>query len=374
MLLRSTKTYYKKNQFFNIFAISEVNIIAILAVIGLCLTSLICLLSANNGSENNWIHKQIIFIFISIPVFITIISVNIKVIQKLAYYILFGSILLLIYVMLFGKKSMGAVRWINLGIFTFQPSEIAKISTVLTLAKYFSQFPRTIEKWYATFAPIALISPIALLVMIQPDLATSIVIIFTTITILFAIGIPIWQFILSGTITLAVIPFLWIKMKTYQKLRIINFLNPENDPLGSGYNVIQSKIAIGSGGLFGQGMLNGTQGQLKFLPEHHTDFIFTIIGEEFGFIGCISVICLYLYLMWYGFNVTVNARDIFSKVVACGCTTILFIHIFVNIGMTTGLMPVAGIPLPFISYGGTMMIVSFICIALITNVDIYNKN
>ena len=181
-------------------------------------------------------------------------------------------------------------------------------------------------------------------------------------------------FYLSFLSLLLASPFVWFKfLKDYQKLRIINFLFPENDPLGSGYNIIQSKIAIGSGGFFGKGFLKGTQGQLKFLPEHHTDFIFTIIGEEFGFIGAIILILLYGYLIYYGYSVANKTNSTFGKLVAIGCSTILFLHLFINIGMTASLMPVAGIPLLMLSYGGSSLLLGVICVALIINIDI-NKS
>ena len=191
---------------------------------------------------------------------------------------------------------------------------------------------------------------------------------------LFTVGIPKWEFISAFVLMVLSLPIIWVKcLKEYQKLRVINFLNPENDPFGSGYNIIQSKIAIGSGGVFGKGYFQGVQGRLRFLPEHHTDFIFTNVCEEFGFIGALIVISLYLLITMYGFRVASQTNSVFCKLIAIGCSSLIFLHMFINIGMTSGLLPVAGIPLVMISYGGSSLLLGVICIALIVNVDINNN-
>ena len=285
------------------------------------------------------------------------------------------SILSLIFIIPFGKRALGASRWIDFGFITIQPSEFAKIAVVLALSKFFSNLnSRDIKSITTIIKAFCIVSIPLVLVFIQPDLATTIVIFGIFVSMIFTIGVRYFYFYFAFLSSLIASPIIWFKLlKEYQRLRIINFLFPENDPLGSGYNIIQSKIAIGSGGFTGKGFLQGTQGQLRFLPEHHTDFIFTIIGEEFGFIGAIVLILLYLYLIYYGYSVASKTNSVFSKLIAIGCSTILFLHLFINIGMTISLMPVAGIPLLMMSYGGSSLLLGAICVALIINVDI-NKN
>ena len=270
---------------------------------------------------------------------------------------------------------LGASRWLDFGVFMVQPSEYAKVAVILVLAKFFSNINvKRIKNFSTTVVAFIIILPIFTLVVLQPDLATSIIIVSLTAIMLFVAGVPLWEFILAGSMVIVSAPIVWIKLlKDYQKLRIINFLFPESDPLGSGYNIIQSKIAVGSGGFLGKGFLEGTQGRLRFLPEHHTDFIFTIVGEEFGFVGAVALILLYLYIVFYGFTVARNTNSTFYKLVATGCASLIFLHMFVNIGMTVALMPVAGIPLIMFSYGGSSLMIGLICIAIIINIDI-NKN
>jgi rod shape determining protein RodA len=374
MLLKSRSAYYKKRKLFNPYAIKEVPFLPLFVFLFLLCTGFACLFSASSGSFSPWTGKQMIFSLLLSPIFLVIISTNINFIKSISYILFTFSIFLLIIVFFVGKKSMGAVRWINFGFFTIQPSEIAKIATVLALARYYDSVKsEEIAKIKHTIIPILILSPIVTLVALQPDLATSIIIVAITAIVLFLVGMPMWRFYAATGTVVVLAPILWSKMKQYQKLRIINFLNPENDPLGSGYNVIQSKIAIGSGGLFGKGFISGTQGQLKFLPEHHTDFVFTMIGEEFGFLGAFVFLLGYSYLIYYGFKVSFKARSVFAKIVSLGCTSILFLHAFINIGMTVALLPVAGIPLPLLSYGGTIMLITIVCFALIVNIDIsYN--
>ena len=322
-----------------------------------------------------WAIKQIIFILISLIVLFCVVSLNIKIIYNFSYKSLFVSLCLLALVIPFGRKILGASRWLDFGVIMFQPSEIAKVTIILSLARFFSRMNVKNFSNFVTKIRLAIFfSPTLFLVALQPDLATSIIILAIIIIMVFAVGFSIRNFIVAGLLIFISIPICWLKfLKEYQKLRIINFLFPENDPLGSGYNVIQSKIAVGSGGFFGKGFLEGTQGRLRFLPEHHTDFIFTTIGEEFGFVGSVVLIVMYLYLIFYGFKVSSKSNSVFCKLVAIGCSSLLFLHLFINIGMTISLLPVAGIPLIMLSYGGSGMMLGVICVALIINIDI-NKN
>ena len=355
MLLKNKRIFNKKYSFFNRYAIYEVNKFATFVLFLILSIDIMCLYSAAGGQFDPYASRQLLYIAISLIAFYIIISLNYKFWINWSYRILFASILSLVLIIPFGKRALGASRWIDFGFITIQPSEFAKIPIVLALAKFFSKIKANdIKKLKTIIKSFLIIAFPVLLIIIQPDLATTIIVLGVFVVMLFVIGIPLMYFYLSFLSLLLASPFVWFKfLKDYQKLRIINFLFPENDPLGSGYNIIQSKIAIGSGGFFGKGFLKGTQGQLKFLPEHHTDFIFTIIGEEFGFIGAIILILLYGYLIYYGYSVANKTNSTFGKLVAIGCSTILFLHLFINIGMTASLMPVAGIPLLMLSYGGS---------------------
>ena len=375
MLLKSLSLYHKKHSNFNHRAIAEVPISVAVALLMLLCASSVLLYSSGNGNLYPRAFKQIVFSGIAIVAFLLVISINIKNIQRFSYAILAASFLSLVAIIPFGKHIMGASRWINLGFFMVQPSEFAKLAVVLALANFFRSIQaKNINKIRTVAGAFAIISPLLLLIAAQPDLATSIVVLGIFVVMIFTIGIPYRFFVAAGAGVLVLAPIAWLKLlKDYQKNRVITFLFPESDPLGAGYNVIQSKIAIGSGGLLGKGFLHGTQSRLSFLPEHHTDFIFTIVGEEFGFLGCVTIIAIFCYLIKYGFSVANRVNSVYGKLVAIGCTTILFFHVFINIGMTVALMPVAGIPLLMISYGGSSLLLGMLCVALIVNIDI-NKN
>ena len=375
MLLKSLSKHQKKYSVFNRFVIFEAPKSVLLTVCAILLASVSCLYSSSGGNFEPWAFKQVIFIIISLVVFYAIISLNVKIFYKFSYISMFCVVILLLMVIPFGKRVLGASRWLDFGVFMVQPSEYAKVAVILVLAKFFSKINvKRLKNFSTTVIAFIIILPIFILVVIQPDLATSIIIGLLATIIMFVAGVPIWEFVLAGSMVICSAPIVWMKiLKDYQKLRIINFLFPEHDPLGSGYNVIQSKIAIGSGGALGKGFLEGTQGRLRFLPEHHTDFIFTIVAEEFGFVGAVALILLYLYIVFYGFTVARNVNSSFYKLVATGCTSLIFLHMFINIGMTVALLPVAGIPLIMFSYGGSSLMIGLICIAIIINIDI-NKN
>ena len=375
MLLSNLKIKRKMNSTFNYYALLEIPRSVLFVLAFLISFSIVCLYSACGGKMQPFVFKQLMFLIIAIIAFLATIILNIKVIYNNTYKFFFCSIFLLVFVIPFGRKALGASRWIDLGIFNLQPSEVAKIAVVLVLAKYFSKINvKNIYRIKTSLTALIIVSPVLLLVVIQPDLATSMIIFGIFFSILFIVGIPIWHFIFSGIVFLISLPILWFYfLKEYQKHRIINFIFPENDKLGTGYNIIQSKIAVGSGGLFGKGFMQGTQGRLKFLPEYHTDFIFTIVGEEFGFIGCMILILCYAYFVYYGLKVASSVNSIYGKIVCFGCSTILFLHAFINIGMTISLLPVAGIPLIMFSYGGCGLLIGMVCIALIINVNINNS-
>jgi len=267
---------------------------------------------------------------------------------------------------------MGAKRWIDLGFTRIQPSELTKLAIVVMLAKYFYK----IQSTHLNDVPRLLLAILAviipdILVIKQPDLGTGIIILIIATVMFFATGVDIKKFIVVGIGTLISLPLLWSLLHDYQRKRMLMFLNPDDDPLGSGYNIIQSKIAIGSGGALGKGLSHGTQSHLRFLPEYQTDFIFATFAEEFGFVGCIALICLYALIIMHCLSIAANAKNQFSKLLVIGITTTFFCHVFINIAMVMGMMPVVGVPLPLLSYGGTMLFSMLIGFALIANVHVH---
>lgn len=334
------------------------------------------LYSAGSGKFHPWLIRQLIFVAIFFPIMILIAIIDIKFWYKSAYIIYFCGIILLIIVAIAGYNALGATRWIRISGFTIQPSEIMKVFTVLALARYFYDVEiEEVARIKYLIVPILIITIPALLIFIQPDLGTALIFCLVCVIILFISGVKSWKFMCIGVLAIIAIPFLWIfVLYDYQKQRVLTFLNPENDPLGSGYNIIQSKIAIGSGGFFGKGFLQGTQGQLDFLPEKQTDFIFTMLAEELGFLGALITIVIYAIIIFLG---TLNALKInhqFGKLIVIGIVNILFIHMFVNIGMASGILPVVGAPLPFISYGGTITATMLIGFGFLLNSILYKDS
>jgi rod shape determining protein RodA len=269
---------------------------------------------------------------------------------------------------------MGAQRWLDFYFFNFQPSELMRIILIIALAKYFSFFStENIRKISSLIAPILLIMAPILFVLIQPDLGTAMIFLLVSASIFFVCGVQIWKFAVVILAGIATAPILWNFLHEYQKNRILMFLSPEIDPNGAGYHIIQSKIALGSGGFWGKGLMNGTQCQLDFLPEKQTDFMFATLGEELGFIGCLFLMFLYFLLLIYNFCVFLRERGKFNQFLVFGLNAMLFFYIFINVAMVCGLLPVVGIPLPFFSYGGSALIVLMICQGLIFSIDIEQK-
>lgn len=284
----------------------------------------------------------------------------------------FGSLSLLILVLLIGDISKGGQRWLNLGILRFQPAELMKLAVPLMVARTLDQqiLPPSFK---ALFLPTLYIVMPVMLIAIQPDLGTAILVASTGLFVLFFAGIS-WKLIISvTTLGVASTPVLWFLLHDYQRKRILTLLNPELDRLGSGYQIIQSKIAIGSGGIFGKGWLNGTQSQLEFLPERATDFIFAVLGEEFGLLGVLVLLLLYVLIMLRGLYIGMRARDTFSRLLAGSLIMTFFVYLFVNIGMVNGILPVVGIPLPLVSYGGTSLVTVMIGFGMLMSIQT-NRN
>lgn len=337
-----------------------------------CSYGFLILYSAGHNHFDPWALKQMINFALFFPVMLFIAFIDLRIIYKYSYIFYLAVFLMLIGVELFGHTAMGAKRWLGIAGFRLQPSEPAKIAVVLFLARYFhnlkaDQLPKII---YLIPAIIAILLPAGLIIK-QPDLGTGIVVLGVAGIMFFAAGVRKWMFGAVFAIFLAALPLIWHNLHDYQKKRVEVFINPDQDPLGSGYNIIQSKIAIGSGGFFGKGLGEGSQSHLSFLPEHQTDFIFACLSEDLGFMGGAILIILYSLMIYLCLSIAINAKNLFGKMLVTGITSIFFIHICVNIGMVTGLLPVVGIPLPLISYGGTMMASILIGFGLIINVYVH---
>lgn len=332
--------------------LSIIFIIILVAGIGVVL-----LYSAAGGHFEPWAFKQLFRFFMGFGIMIGIAHIPLRWWFQSAYLIYFIVLILLIGVEALGFIGMGAQRWIDLYLFQLQPSEIMKLALVLVFARYFHGLNcEDRPRLYQLIIPgFAVIIPV-LLVLRQPDLGTAMILLLMSIGILYISGVSIWFFVTGIGAIAASIPLLWALLHDYQKKRILIFLNPEEDALGAGYHIMQSKIALGSGGLTGKGFMRGTQSYLNFLPEKQTDFIFTMLCEEFGFLGGVTLIGLYCILTAYGIHLALTATSAFSRFVAAGVTLTFFLHFFINIAMVMGLLPVVGIPLPLVSYGGTSIL------------------
>ncbi|MDY6856930.1 MAG: rod shape-determining protein RodA [Thermodesulfobacteriota bacterium] len=313
--------------------------------------------------------KQLYWIIVGLFAMALSFSIDYRHIDRYAYHIFLASLILLILVIPFGKSISGAKRWIQLGIISLQPSELIKLTIILALAKYFKKYQGyNLGLLQGLIKPLIIISFPFFLIVHQPDLGTALIIILISFSILIFNGTK--RTILSMIffffpLSLAI----FYNLKDYQKLRLLTFLNPNLDPLGSGYHITQSKIAIGSGYIYGKGYLKGTQTQLNFLPEQHTDFIFSVLAEEWGFIGSLSITSLYLLLILLCIKIATNAKDDFGTLVAFGISVMIFWHVFINIGMSIGILPVVGVPLPLLSYGGSSAVTIFIAMGLLINIS-----
>lgn len=299
-----------------------------------------------------------------------ILFVHYSVFSRLAWIIYFANLLLLVAVLVMGKTTLGAKRWIGFGGFRLQPSEFMKISLVIALAKYF-ETDRTVGGYgfKDLILPAILVALPAGLIMLQPDLGTALVLLATFGSVLLFLKIDRKVMVTLFVAGVIAMPVAYkFALKPYQKQRIVSFVDPMADPKGSGYNSIQSMIAVGSGQLLGKGYKKGTQSQLNFLPEHHTDFIFSVFSEEHGFLGCVVLLALYLAFLMNGLSVAYQSHDKFGLLLALGLCTIFFWHVVINMGMVMGLLPIVGVPLPFLSYGGSSLITSIVSVAILTNI------
>ena len=320
----------------------------------ICALGLFMLYSAGGGFSP-WASKQMIHVLVGFLLFSIISYVDLR--FWLAYAPLFYglSLVLLVSVELLGVIGMGAKRWIHLYLFQLQPSELMKLSLILLIASHFHFWGERGPQIRHLFLPMIAILVSACLVLRQPDLGTTLILIGVGLSMLFAVGVWWGIFATGGFLFLMSLPIVWTFLRGYQKKRILAFLNPESDPLGGGYHLLQSKIAIGSGGILGKGLGHGSQAQLDFLPEKQTDFIFTLLCEEWGLLGALLLLLLFVGVVGYGFWVALRCNALFTKLLVVGVISMFFFHVFMNIGMVLGVLPIVGIPLPLMSYGGTSM-------------------
>jgi len=315
------------------------------------------LYSAGGGKMDPWASRQLVRFGIGMAGMFFIAIVDIRLWLRYAYIIYGVCLLMLIGVEVMGSIGMGAQRWIKLGSLQVQPSEFMKIALVLALARYFHRLNiEDIGRPAFLIVPLLLVLAPAGLVLKQPDLGTAVMLVAGGGAMFFLAGVRLWKFAVVVVAGLASIPIAWNFLHEYQRQRIMTFIDPETDPLGSGYHILQSQIAFGSGSVFGKGYLQGTQSHLNFLPERHTDFIFTMLAEEFGLVGGLLVLLLFALLMVYGLAVAVRCRNHFGRLMAMGVTVTVLLYVFINTAMVMGLIPVVGVPLPLISYGGTAML------------------
>ena len=344
----------------------------LIAVLFLIVSGIVLIYSATynaaGASTKTLYTRQIYWALIALVGFFVTILIDYHQIVRygIALYIL--NNLLLVYLLISGNSRAGVNRWVSFMGISFQPSEFMKIILVLILAEYLSRRYKEDIKTREIATLLMLVGLPFVLVMKQPDLGSAILLIPIFIVILLVAEAPlIWLISLMGA-TFTAAPIIWRRLKPYQINRILSFIKPHLDPLGIGYQVLQSRIAVGSGGLLGQGFLSGTQSQLKFIPQHHTDFIFSVLAEEWGFVGCIIIIVLFLFIILKGIDFALHAKDRLGALIAMGIVSIFIFNVSINIGMVVGLMPITGIPLPFLSYGGTSLVSNMAAIGLILNI------
>lgn len=331
------------------------------------------ILYSASGESSDQLNRQIIRLTVAFMAMIFLAWIPPRIYKKWTPFIYAGGILLLLAVVVVGEEGKGAQRWLDFGVFRFQPSEIMKLAVPMMVAWYFSE--RKLPPTLRELAVVAIIIAVpTYLILIEPDLGTSILIASSGAFAVFLAGIR-WRILLSFiTVTIIYAPIHWLfVMQAYQKQRVLTFLDPEQDRLGSGYHIIQSQIAIGSGGLHGKGWLQGTQSQLEFLPERNTDFIFAVLGEEFGFFGVLLLISIYLWIVGRGFMISIKAQETYTRLLAGAITLTFFVYVFVNIGMVTGILPVVGLPLPLVSYGGTSMVTLMASFGILMGIQTHKK-
>ena len=328
----------------------------------------VMLLYSASGSDGDLMMRQITRLAVAMFFLVMVANTPVRILKGVAIWLYLAGILLLLAVMFYGEVGKGAQRWLDLGIIRFQPSEILKLAVPMMVASYLADRVLPVG-WKALIVSVILVMIPVVLIARQPDLGTAILVASAGFFVLFLAGVRWRIMLILGFLFSLMAPLLWkFVLLDYQRARILTLLNPESDPLGSGYHIIQSKIAIGSGGVYGKGWLNGTQSQLDFIPERSTDFIFSVFGEEFGYFGSILLIILYLSIIYRGLYIAAHASENFGRLLAGALSLTFFVYLFVNIGMVAGMLPVVGVPLPLISYGGTSMVTLMMGFGLIMSI------
>lgn len=344
----------------------------VLLLCALAAVGYVALYSAGGGAPEPYAAKHALRFAFGLVLMLSVALVDIRLIARLAWVAYAGGLALLVLVLLHGNVGKGAQRWIDIGPLQLQPSELMKILLVLALAAWFHR-----ASWKRVGNPLFLIPPALLvlapmgLILKQPNLGTALITGMVGAAVFFAAGVRLWKFALVLGAAGVAAPIAYEHLHDYQRARITTFLDPESDPLGAGYNIIQSKIALGSGGIWGKGFLQGTQGHLNFLPEKQTDFIFTMLAEEFGLVGALSVLGLLLLVVGFCYLVALRCRHQFGRLLAVGLGTNFFLYVFVNVAMVTGSIPVGGVPLPLISHGGSAMLTTMLGFGLLLSVFVH---
>jgi len=324
-----------------------------------------------SDSQSPLYLKQLQWILFGLFLMVVTFLIDYRAINEAAYVIYAISIASLIFVALFGHAANGAQRWISFGFVLFQPSELMKVTIIIVLARYFDDHKAN-EPYLLRelFVPFLMVMIPCFLILRQPDLGTALMIVIVSASIVLFIGVN-WKSIMIAVVSaLVMMPVAWLFLKDYQKDRLLTFLSPESDPLGTGYHIIQSMIAIGSGGFLGKGFLKGSQTQLKFLPEQQTDFVFSVFAEEWGFVGGLVLVMMFVSLLIWGLKIALHSKDLLGTILAFGISALIGWEMIINMGMVLGLLPVVGIPLPFLSYGGSAMASMLAAIGLLMNVSV----
>ena len=372
-MILSTSLNSSSYSFFDKLKAVDYFLIIIVAIIGSI--SVVSIYSTESGNFSFYTKNHLTRFLVFFSMFLVLSFVRVSVWYRQAYIFYILGILLLLLVIFFGISASGSKRWINFFIMNLQPSELMKIAIIVCFARYYHRIQSSdIQSYKYLLQPIILLLIPCYLVITQPDLGTAILIAGSGLAIIWLAGLNLKYFVYSGLILLVSLPFVISFLKPYQKSRILTFFNPDRDPLGAGYQIIQSKIAIGSGGFLGKGFLQGTQSYLEFLPEKHTDFIFTLFSEEFGFAGSMVLILLYALLIYRIIRIGFSSRSFFAKLYCFGFASALFLYIFVNIAMVVGLLPIVGAPLPIMSYGGSSMLSIMLGLSIVMSCKIYSRD
>ncbi len=323
-----------------------------------------------SSEMSTYFVRQLVWVAIALVALVVAASIDYHVILSLAPFVFVAVLGCLLWVILAGRMAQGARRWLGFGPVHIQPSELAKIALVLILAKYADALRERVQKLPAFCGALLLAAALGLLIVLEPDLGTALVFVPVLVVMLYVAGCRKRHIAMLAVFGLLSSPVLWMGLKDYQQRRLVAFIDPAADPLGSGYQSLQSEIAIGSGGVFGKGWMQGTQSRLKYVPAQHTDFIFSVFAEEWGLLGSLLLLGLYGGIIWRGMQLAIEARDFSGQVLAGGLTTLLAVHVVINVAVTMRMMPVTGLPLPFMSYGGSFMVTMAICVGLLLNVGL----